>query len=49
MKRDCHEVAVRIDRLCKEFDIRLETLWLSRESKEIEYCNSWSKEVDTSD
>ena len=49
MKKDCHEVAVKIERLCREHNICLETFWLSRESKEIEYCDSWSKEVDTSD
>ena len=49
MKRDCHEVAVRIERLCREFNIRLETFWISRDSKEIEFCDSWSKQVDKSD
>ena len=49
MKRDCHKVAVEIEKLCRKFEIRLETFWISRESKEIEYCDAWSKEIDESD
>ena len=49
MKVDCHEVAVRIEEVCRVWEIRLETFWLSRESKEIEYCDTLSKDVDTSD
>ena len=49
MKPDCHEVAVRIEEVCRVLQIKLETFWLSRDSREIELCNGWSKEVDTSD
>ena len=49
MKRDCHKVAVEIEKLCRKFEIRLETFWISRESKEIEYCDAWSEEIDESD
>ena len=49
MKADCHEIAVRIEECCRKFQVRLETFWLSRNSKEIEYCDSWSKEIDTGD
>ena len=49
MKTDCHEVAVRIEEVCRAWEISLETFWLSRESREIEYCDALSKEVDKSD
>ena len=49
MKPDCHEVAVKIEEFCRRFQVRLETFWLSRDSREIEFCDSWSKEVDTGD
>ena len=49
MKRDCHQVATEIEKLCRRFEIRLETFWISRESREIEYCDAWSKEVDELD
>ena len=39
-ERDCHQVAVEIEKLCRKFEIRLETFWISRESKEIEYCDA---------
>ena len=45
MKRDCHFVVVEIEKLCRRFEIRLETLWVLRESRQIEYCDVWSKEV----
>ena len=43
------KVAVEIEKLCRKFEIRLETFWISRESRQIEYCDAWSKEVDESD
>ena len=46
MKRDCHEVVMDIEKLCRRFEIKLETFWISRESREIEFCDAWSKEVD---
>ena len=49
MKRDCHSVALEIEKLCREFEIKLETFWISRDSKQIEFCDAWSKEVDESD
>ena len=49
MKPDCHGVAVKIEEICRKYQIRLETFWLSRDSKEIEFCDQWSKEVDTAD
>ena len=49
MKRDCHSVALGIERVCREYEIKLETFWISRESKQIEFCDAWSKEVDESD
>ena len=39
MKRNCHEVAVRIQEICRKFEIRLEMWWLSRDNKEIELCD----------
>ena len=49
MKRDCHGVAVKIEELCRRYEVKLETFWISRESREIEFCDAWSKEVDCSD
>ena len=49
MKPDCHEIAVKIEEVCRKYRIRLETFWLSRDSQEIVMCDQWSKEVDTSD
>ena len=49
MKRDCHQVAVEIEKLCWKFEIRLETFWVSRESRVIDYYDAGSKEVDVSD
>ena len=49
MEGDCHAVALRIEELCRKWKIRLETFWISRDSKQIEYCNRMSKEVDMSD
>ena len=49
MKRDCHGVAIKIEELCRRFEIKLETFWISRELREIEFCDTWSKEVDCSD
>ena len=49
MKKDCHAVALRIEELCRKWKIKLETFWISRDSKQIEYCDWVSKEVDTSD
>ena len=42
-------MALEIERVCREYEIRLETFWISRESKQIEFCDAWSKEVDESD
>ena len=36
MKRDCHQVATEIEKLCRRFEIRLETFWIPRESRQIE-------------
>ena len=49
MKGDCHAVALRIEELCRKWKIRLETFWVSRDSKQIKYCDCMSKDVDTSD
>ena len=49
MKPDCHEIAVRIEEACRFYQVKLEMFWLSRDSREIEMCDKWSKEVDTSD
>ena len=49
MKSYCHEIAIKIEETCRVYQIKLETFWLSRESKEIELCDKWSKEVDMSD
>ena len=40
MKKDCHDVAVRIEKLCQGWSIRLETFWIGRDSMEIEYCDA---------
>ena len=42
-------MALGIERVCREFEIKLETFWISRDSKQIEFCDAWSKEVDESD
>ena len=49
MKRDCHQVVMDIEKLCRRFEIKLETFWISRELREIEFCYAWSKEEDESD
>ena len=36
MKRDCHGVVIKKEELCRRFKIKLETFWISRESREIE-------------
>ena len=36
MKRDCHFVVVEIEKLCRRFEIRLETFWILREFRQIE-------------
>ena len=38
-----------IEKLSRRFEIKLETFWISRESREIQFCDAWSKEVDESD
>ena len=35
--------------LCRRFEIKLETFWISRDCEQIEYYDMVSKEVDTSD
>merc|ERR1712163_94447 len=40
MKRDCHSVALEIEKLCRKFEVQLETFWISRDSKQIEYCDA---------
>ena len=49
MKPECHEVAVRIWALVKEFELVLEMFWVSRDSVQIQFCDSLSKDFDTSD
>ena len=49
MKEDCHAVALRIERLCRKWNIKMETFWISRHTEQIEYCDKVSKEVDTCD
>ena len=49
MKEDCHAVAIRIEELCRKWNIKWETFWVSRDMEQIEYCDKMSKDVDTSD
>ena len=42
-------MALRIEKLCRKWNIRLETFWISRDTEQIEYCDMMSKEVDTFD
>ena len=49
IKKDFHKLAVKIEELCRRYEVKLETFWISRESREIEFCDAWSKEVDCSD
>lgn len=49
MKPDCHQVALNIADLCKQYEIELDTFWLSREELQIRDVDSLSKEVDTGD
>ena len=46
MKEDCHAVALRIKKLCRKWNIKLETFWVSRHTKQIVYCNRMRKEVE---
>ena len=49
MKPDCHEVALMIDRIAKQFEITLEPFWLGRESGQITLCDALSKDFDLGD
>ena len=49
MKKDCHEVAKRINDLIRQFDVNFEIVWLSRESKEIRFAACISKDFDFGD
>ena len=49
MKPGCHEVALRIAELAKQWQIELEAFWLSRDEPQIQEVDSLSKEFDTSD
>ena len=49
MKRDCHEVAVRIDELVKKWKIEFEVVWQRRETEEIRFADRMSKDFDFGD
>ena len=46
MKRDCHEVAVRINSLIQRLEIDFEVVWQKRETEEIRFADSLSKDFD---
>ena len=49
MKKDCHEVAKRIDDLIRQCNVDFEIVWQSRESEEIRFTDRISKDFDFSD
>ena len=49
MKKDCHSVAKRISQICQKLEIKLEPFWLRRNSIQITFCDSFSKDFDSSD
>ena len=40
MKREYYGVTIKIEELCKRYNIKLETVWISRELREIEFCDT---------
>ena len=42
-------MALRIEKLCRRWNIKLEIFWISRDKEQIEYCDKVSKEFDMSD
>ena len=49
MKKDCHEVAKRINDLIRQCNVDFEIVWQSRESKEIRFADRISKDFDFGD
>ena len=49
MKKDCHEVAKRINDLIRQLNVNFEIVWLSRESEEIRFADRISKDFDFGD
>lgn len=49
MKFECHEVALRIAELARQWEIELETFWLSRNEPQIQEVDGLSKDFDAGD
>ena len=49
MREDCHQVAKRISQICQQLEIKLEPFWLRRNTVQITFCDSLSKDFDSSD
>ena len=49
MKKDCHEVAKRINDLIRQCNVDFEIVWQSRESKEIRFADQIAKDFDFGD
>ena len=49
MKKDCHEVAKRINDLIRQLNINFEIVWLSRESEEIRFVDCIWKDFNFGD
>ena len=49
MKKDCHEVAKRINDLIRQLNVNFKIVWLSRESEEIRFANRISEDFDFGD
>ena len=49
MKSECHEVALRIAELARQWEIELETFWLSRNEPQIQEVDGLSKDFDAGD
>ena len=49
MKSDCHEVALRIAELARQWEIELETFWVSRNEPQIQEVDGLSKDFDAGD
>ena len=48
-KKDCHEVAVRINKLINKYKVDFEIVWQSSETEEIRFADRVSKDFDFGD
>ena len=45
MREDCYTVAIRLEKLCRRWNIKLEIFWISRYMEQTDYYDRVSKEV----